>query len=151
MTHCSKMIAGVRPLLYLALAMALQPVLRASAADVLTRTSGGNLLLRVDGDNDNDWHIQASTHLTNCITLTNLGTLLAGKPTNAPERAVGPLTGPGQYFRALRTAGLFDPSLFRTIDLTFTQANWTALLSTARNTGSNVWCSQITMDNGAAT
>ena len=33
--------------------------------------------------------------------------------------------------------------------LTFTQSNWATLLTSARTTGSNVYCSMVTLDNGA--
>ena len=39
--------------------------------------------------------------------------------------------------------------MFHTISLTFTQANWTTLLGTARTTGLNVYGSLLTLDNGA--
>ena len=121
----------------------------ASAADVQLRKQSTNALLRIDGDPDHDWQIQSSANLTNWITLTNFGTLLASSSTNALWRASSNATGPRQFYRALKTAGLFDPALFRTINLTFTQANWGTLLTTARTTGSNVYCSLLTMDNGA--
>lgn len=134
-----------------ALVLAAASTRPAAAADVLVRQQGSNLLLRIDGDRDNDWRIQASGNLSNWITLTNLGTLLAGNPTNAPERTVGPSSGALQFYRAQKTRGLYDPSLFRTVSLTFTQANWTTLLGQARATGSNLYCSLITLDNGAQT
>src|SRR4030095_10448102 len=56
---------------------------------------------------------------------------------------------PHQFCRALKTAGLYDPTLFRTVSLTFTQANWGTLLTSGRTTGSNVYCSRVTLDNGA--
>lgn len=121
------------------------------AADVLLRPAGSNLMVRIDGDPDNDWRLQFSGNLTQWVNLTNFGTLLAGRPESAPERSVGPATNAARYYRALKTGGLYDPTLFRTISLTFTQANWTNLLSTARNTGSNVYCSLLTLDNGAST
>jgi spore coat protein CotH len=113
------------------------------------RKEGTNLLAQVEGDGDDDWRLQVSSDLAAWITATNFGTLLSGKVTNAPWRAIGPTTNSNQFYRALKTVGLYDPSLFHTVSLTFTQANWGALLTTARTTGSNVYCSLVTLDNGA--
>jgi hypothetical protein len=113
------------------------------------RKNGTNTFVQVEGDGDDDWRLQSSADLANWTTLTNLGTLLSGKATNAPWRAVSASSGPNQFYRALKTSGLYDPSLFRTVSLTFTQANWGALLTSGRTTGSNVYCSLVTLDNGA--
>jgi spore coat protein CotH len=113
------------------------------------RKDGTNTLVQVEGDGDDDWHLQVSSDLVSWSTATNFGTLLSGKATNAPWRVVGPATNSGQFHRALKTAGLYDPSLFRTVSLTFTQANWGTLLTSGRTTGSNVYCSLVTLDNGA--
>src|SRR4029453_2519581 len=53
-----------------------------------------------------------------------------------------------RFFRALKTAGLYDRTLLRTMSLTFTQTNWSALLTIGRNNGSNTLCT-LTVDNGA--
>lgn len=74
--------------------------------------------------------------------------MIAGR-TRSLARNVGATAGPQQFYRALQTEGLYDPSLFRTVSLTLTQANWGALLTTARITGSNVYCFLVTLDNGA--
>jgi spore coat protein CotH len=103
----------------------------------------------VEGDGDDDWRLQMSGDLANWTTLTNFGTLLSGRATNAPWRVVGPASNSNQFYRALRTTGLYDPSLFRTVSLSFTQANWGTLLTSGRTTGSNVYCSLVTLDNGA--
>jgi hypothetical protein len=113
------------------------------------RKEGTNALVQVEGDGDDDWRLQISSDLAYWTTVTNFGTLLSGKATNAPWRAVGPATNSSQFHRALKTAGLYDPSLFRTVSLTFTQANWGTLLTSGRTTGSNVYCSLVTLDNGA--
>jgi spore coat protein CotH len=113
------------------------------------RKDGTNTFVQVEGDGDDDWRLQVSSDLATWITATNFGTLLSGKATNAPWRAVGPATNSSQFHRALKTTGLYDPSLFRTVSLTFTQANWGTLLTSGRTTGSNVFCSMVTLDNGA--
>ena len=112
------------------------------------RTQGSNALLQVQGDRDDDWRIQVSTNLTHWFTLTNFGTLLSGRITNAPSRVVGAASNSLQFYRALKTDGLYDRTLFRTVNLTFTQTNWPTLLMNGRNTGSNTPCT-VFWDNGA--
>lgn len=123
----------------------------ADAAELNLLPLGTNLWVQVDGDGDNDWRLERSADLVSWSVLTNFGTLIGGKPEAAPWRAVGAATnGEGQgYYRAVKTAGLFDPSLFRTVSLVFTQANWTTLLANGRTTGSNVYGTLLTLDNGA--
>jgi len=123
--------------------------LPAAGAQLNTAPSGTDLRIQFQGDANDDWRLQRSTDLTNWTTLTNFGVLLSGKATNAPWRSVGPRTNAHQFYRGLKTSGLFDPAVFHTISLTFTQASWQSLLSSARNTGLNVYCSLLTMDNGA--
>jgi hypothetical protein len=112
------------------------------------RSQGADLFLQVEGDEDDDWHIQGSTDLVTWSNLTELGTLLSGD-TNAPWRAAGGGSDPVRFFRTLKTAGLYDPTLLRTVSLTFTQNNWQSLLTSGRTTGSNTPAS-LTLDNGAA-
>ena len=109
----------------------------------------GNVLLQVQGSGHDDWRLQASSNLTAWSTVPDFGVLLSGKATNAPWRSVGAATGPQPFYRALKTGGLFDPSLFRTISLTFTQRDWATLLTTGGATGSNFYCSLLVMDNGS--
>jgi hypothetical protein len=110
------------------------------------------VFLKVDGDKDDDWWIQTSTNLTTWTTLTNFGTLLSGNATNAPWRSAGVKSGVPTYYRSLRTAGLYDPSLFRTISFTYTQATATAFsnaMHLARAGGTNIYLPAVWMDNGA--
>ncbi len=123
--------------------------LTTSAAEVLIQPSPNALQLRIEGDPDNDWRIQSSTNLTDWNTLNNFGTLLGSRVGTPLWRGVGQASNPFQAYRAARTTGLFDPSLFRTVSLTFTQANWPALMASGRTTGSNVYCTLLTLDNGA--
>jgi hypothetical protein len=113
------------------------------------RKTATNTLVQIEGDADDDWRFQVSNDLAAWTTATNLGTLLSGKTTNAPWRGLGPATNSNEFFRAIKTSGLYDPSLFRTVNLTFTQANWATLLTSGRTSGSNVYCSLVTLDNGA--
>ena len=122
---------------------------RAADGQVRLRTEGTNTMLQVQGGSDDDWRIEVSTSLGAWNVSADLGTLLSGNVTNAPWKVVGARTHPQQFYRALKTAGLYDPSLFRTVSLTFTQANWGTLLANGRLVGSNVYCSLLVLDNGA--
>lgn len=126
----------------------------AAAADgsVRLQFSGNNVLLKVDGDKDDDWWIQASTNLTDWRTLTNLGTQISGNETNAPWRAVDMRSAVPTYYRALQTAGLFDPALFRKISLVYTQGTAAALsnaLHLARRYETNAYLPRVWLENGA--
>ena len=115
--------------------------------DLSLRTSGTNTLLQVQGDADDDWRILTST---NCCSWTNalgLGTLLSGKSA-APWRSVGGHSAARAFYRAVKTGGLYDRTLLRTISLTFTQSNWQTLLANGRTFGTDTICTLV-MDNGA--
>jgi spore coat protein CotH len=101
----------------------------------------------VQGDEDNDWRIQTSSDLVTWSNVTSFGAILSGG-TNAPWRSVGGPSASRRFYRALKTDGLFDAALLRTLSLTFTQANWATLLASGRTTSSNVLCS-LFLDNGA--
>ncbi len=125
-----------------------------SAADgaVGIQISNNVVLLKVDGDKDDDWWVQTSTNLTTWTTLTNFGTLLSGNVTNAPWRSAGNKAATSTYYRAKQTLGLFDTNLLRTITITYTQATLTAFtqqLTSARTYSTNVYSPQMTLDNGA--
>ena len=130
------------------------PAVSSRAADgrvdlVISNTSA---VLKVDGDKDDDWWIQTSTNLTAWTTLTNPGPLLSGNVTNAPWRTFGDNASPQRYYRALQTAGLYDPALFRTVSITYTQASVTAFsnaMHLARASGSNIYLPVLWLDNGA--
>jgi hypothetical protein len=124
----------------------------AADGSVGIQLSNNVVLLKVDGDKDDDWWMQTSTNLTTWTTLTNFGTLLSGNVTNAPWRSAGNKADTSTYYRAKQTAGLFDPTMFRTISLTYTQATATAF-SNAMNLGrtyeTNVYLPAVWLDNGA--
>jgi spore coat protein CotH len=122
---------------------------RGAAGELQIRTNSAGWQLQVVGSGNDDWRLQGSSNLLTWSTLTNFGTLLSGHDTNAPWRSLTTTHGPEQFYRALKTAGLYDPTLFRTVSLTFTQANWSTLLASGRTTGSNVYCSAVVLDNGA--
>src|SRR5215212_10076628 len=117
---------------HVALLCSLAVLFSSNAAEVAVRSSGSNVLLRVLGDPDNDWRVQGSSNALQWNTLTNFGTLDGGRETNAPWRNVGAPTSAMQFYRALKTEGLFDPSLLRNASIIFTQANWQTLLTSGR-------------------
>lgn len=123
--------------------------LRAADGEVVVAITNGDVMLKVDGDKDDDWRIESSTDLVNWKALTNFGTLLSGNQANAPWRSAGSPGNESTYYRALQTDGLYDKTLLRTISLTFTQANWSNLMVTARANSTYVYCNLLTMDNGA--
>ncbi len=124
----------------------------AAEGSVGIQISNNVVLLKVDGDKDDDWRMQSSTNLTTWTTLTNFGTLLSGNATNAPWRSVGAKAAAPTYYRAKQTYGLYDPSLFRTISITYTQASATAFSNAmhfGRQFETNVYLPAVWMDNGA--
>jgi spore coat protein CotH len=136
--HLSAFVLGITALLHVA-----------NAADgrIRLRTEGASALIQVQGDEEDDWRIETSSDLVTWTHQNSFGTLLSGG-TNAPLLSVGNPADSRRFYRALKTAGLYDTTLFRTINLTFTQSNWGTLLATGRATGSNVLCT-LSMDNGA--
>ncbi len=120
--------------------------------NVELKFSGNSVLLKVDGDKDDDWWIQSSTNLIQWTTLTNFGVILSGNETNAPWRSAGTKSAGPTYYRAMQTDGLYDPALFRTISITYTQATATAFsnaMHLARQYGTNIYLPQLWLDNGA--
>jgi hypothetical protein len=117
---------------------------------ILLFHEGGTNYVQILGSGNDDWRLQTSTNLADWTTATAFGTLLSGSESKAPLRAVGNATAAQSFHRALKTGGLYDTTLLRTMSLTFTQANWQALLTSARTAGTNVPCSLLTLDNGVA-
>ena len=123
--------------------------LLAHAADVQLLNDGTAPKIRVLGDSDNDWRLQRSPDLLTWTNDTALGTLLAGDETNAPMKELTGLEPATGFYRAVRTEGLYDPSLVRTFHLNFTYTDWANRLTSARTAGTDVLCS-LTMDNGVS-
>lgn len=134
--------------LVLALAAAGAAALQADDGKARLRQLGSQTFLQVKGDKDDDWRFETSTNLTAWTPAPALGTLLSGG-SNAPLRQISRTGNGPQFYRAIKTAGLYDPSLFRTISLTFTQANWSTLLANARLANTNLSCYRLALDNGA--
>ena len=127
-------------------------VVGASDGSVVMAISNNIVSLKVDGDKDDDWWMQSSPDLTTWTTMTNFGLLLSGNETNAPWRSAGAKANNSIYYRALQTEGLYDPALFRTISLTYTQANavvFSNAMHLARQFGTNIYLPVLWMDNGA--
>jgi hypothetical protein len=118
------------------------------AGQVRLSADGTNQLIQVLGDPDDDWHFQSTGDLVTWSEEPALGYLLSGR-TNAPTRILEPRADGLRFYRAIKSGGLYDPTVLRTIHLTFAQANWQTLLTSGRTTGSNTAC-LFTMDNGAA-
>jgi hypothetical protein len=109
-------------------------------------TGAGAPYIQVIGHKDDDWSFQVSRDLLNWENEPALGTLLSGGGANAPFKTL--VFAPGnRFYRARQTEGLYDPAALRTIGLAFTQANWQTLLTSGRETGTNV-LGDLTLDNG---
>lgn len=127
-------------------ALALQFTMLADDGELSLTTDGTNSFLQVIGDSDDDWRFQASSDL---VTWTNLNalSLLAGEG-NGPYLSLGTNGSTPRFFRAVQTEGLFDVQVFRTINLTFTQANWQTLLANNYASGANLGAN-FGLNNGA--
>ena len=126
----------------------LEPAEGASDGQIIPSTDGSNLFIQIYGSSKIDWRLESTTNLLSWSSLGSFGTLLSA-PTNPPARVAGDRAEVRRFFRAVQTEGLYDPTLLRTYYLTLTQANWASLLTTARTTGSNVYCAMLAMNNGS--
>ena len=121
---------------------------KAKDGEIRLLSDGTNNYVQVIGGRNDDWRLQVTSDLVTWSNLTSFGTILSN-PTNGPMRSVDSESNDFQFYRAIKTDGLYDPTLLRTISLTFTQSNWQTLMASARTYGTNVYCSVLTMDNGA--
>lgn len=131
-----------------ALLAALATGLAADNARIELDAGSATPQVRVRGSDDQDWWIEASPDLVQWQRAA-AGPLLAGEASDAPVLKLPPSDDPSRYFRAVKTDGLYDDTLVREFSLFFTQANWASLLTSGRNTGSNVLC-RLELDNGAS-
>src|SRR5688572_3685333 len=118
--------------------------LRAAETSVEIIPNGTNVLLSVRGNSD-EWRFQVSNDLLLWTNAPSLGSLFGGDVTGSS--AIDVSARDRQFVRVVKSDGLFDPSMLRTIHLTFTNANWATLLASARNTGGNV-SAFLQLDNG---
>jgi hypothetical protein len=126
----------------------LPSVATADDGQIRLSVSGTDTIIQVRGSKENDWRIQTSRDLMTWSNVTAFGPLLSGG-ADAPSRSGGGHSATQGFFRAVKTDGLFDPTLLRTISLTFAQTNWQSLLTNSHLTGSNVLASMLVLDNGA--
>lgn len=127
-------------------------LMAADGAVVLEVSKLGVVRAKVDGDKDDDWRLQASTNLSRWTTLTNLPPMLSGNATNAVWRTLGTAGVAPTFYRGVKTEGLYDPSVFRTISITYTQATAAAFsnaMHLARQTERNIYLPSVWLDNGA--
>lgn len=131
-------------------ALLLSHAIRMGAAEAQLQLSltPTNAVLQVHGTSKEEWRFQSSQDLRTWTNVPTLGSVFSGS-TNAPLIPVATSTETYRFLRAVKTDGLFDTNLLRTISLTFTNSNWATLLAAARTTGGNV-PARLTLDNGEA-
>ncbi len=108
--------------------------------------SGNAAFVQVQGDTDEEWRFQTSTNLTVWTNAPALGSVFGGV-ANLPKVPINLAGSTSRFIRTTRTDGLFDVQLFRKINLTFTNSNWTTLMANARTSGGNV-PTVVTLANG---
>ena len=121
----------------LAAAGALAFSARAAESFVHLTTDGPATFLQVQGDPAEEWRFQSSSDLSAWEDAVELGATFSGQ-TNAALTASGSSESGLKFFRAIRTSGLYDLNVLRTIDLAFAQSNWQSLLAANYSTGSNL-------------
>lgn len=109
---------------------------------------GDQLRFHAGGDGDEDYRLQSSEDFEGWSALPGLGTLLgAASPEplwTSPRPAQSKM-----FYRAVPTEGLFDPTVFRTLSLTFSQADWRTRLANGHNSGVNT-IGNLSLDNGGS-
>lgn len=117
----------------------------AVGAELRVRQEGGIPTLQVRGDKDDEWRFEASSNLGEWSSATGMGTMYSdSEPRVVP---ISHLTDPVRFYRAVKTDGLFDDRVIRTLHLKFEMANWATLLTRGRMTGSNT-LAVLSLDNG---
>jgi len=122
------------------------PQLTAAEGQLRLQSDGTSQFLQVAGDPDDEWRFQTSDDLLSWTNAPALGTVFSGN-INSQSARVNTTSASRGFVRAVRTDGLFDPNVLRTITLTFTNANWATLLTRGRMTGSNTPAT-LALDNG---
>ena len=117
----------------------------ADDGQVFLANIGTNTFIQVQGDKDDEWRFQSSSDLLNWKDAPLLGTVFSSKTNSVPVQVNS--TNSMGFYRSVKTTGLYDTMVLRTISLNFTQANWKTLLTNGRTTGSNTVCT-LEMDNG---
>ena len=140
--------SGVSPFL-LALGIACAPdcLTRAASAELGLDRIQGQTILKVLSTKQQDCSFETSSNLTHWVSVPTWGSLMSGDLASAPSKAVALDSSPLRFWRVKRSEGLYDNDVFHTFHLTFSQANWQSLLTTARSTGGNV-SGDLALDNG---
>src|SRR5690348_8133943 len=96
---------------------------RADDGQIQWSASGGESRVQVLGGKKEEWRFQVSEDLAVWTNAPALGTVFAGTTNlqSVPLNTTGAALG---FIRAIKTDGLFDTNLLRTVSLTFTNANW---------------------------
>jgi hypothetical protein len=119
--------------------------LSAAQSELRMRSVGADYSVQVLGDSDDEWRFQSWEDLRSWMDAPALSAVFSARK-DLPSVPVVPAAA-CQFLRAVRTDGLFDTNLPRTLSLTFTNSNWATLLANARLRSSNVPCS-LALDNG---
>jgi spore coat protein CotH len=121
----------------MALLLVLLPVARAAGGQLRLKLNDARLLLHVEGAAGDEWRFQTSSDLVTWSNASALGTVWSGT-TNVGPLVAGSPNATRQFYRAVKTAGLYDVNVLRTLHLTFTQSNWRTLLTAYKASGSNL-------------
>jgi spore coat protein CotH len=134
--------------LLLALMIFWRAALSLPAADstLHLQSNGQSGLLQVEGDTEDEWRFQTSGDLTTWTNAPTIGTVFSG-PSNLQSVSLSLTNTTHGFVRAVKTTGLFDLNVLRTVNLTFDRSNWATLLTQGRMTGSNT-ASTLVLDNG---
>jgi spore coat protein CotH len=130
----------------LSLSLPMFPAARAADAELSIVGNGTDRYLQVHGDAKKEWRFQTSSDLVFWTNAPALGATFSAQ-VNPPLRRVETTGVAARFVRAVETDGLFDTNLLRSISLTFTNTNWSTLLTGARTRSTNVPCA-FALDNG---
>jgi spore coat protein CotH len=98
---------------------------------------GANVTLTVDGDSNDEWRFQSSSDLLTWNHAPALGTVFS-EGTNSRLATLSALASGQGFYRAVKTTGIHDPFVVRTVSLTFTQSTWQTQLAALKTSGSNL-------------
>lgn len=116
-----------------------------TAADLHIQSTPGGPALQVRGNRSDEWRFESGSDLASWSSAAGLGTMYSdGEPRPLPSLQ---LSNSMRFFRAVKTDGLFDDHVIRTIHLNFAMSNWANLLTRGRMNGSNT-LGNLSLDNG---
>lgn len=99
---------------------------------------GADVTFAVDGDNNDEWRFQSSSNLVTWSHAPALGTVFSEGSNSRLVTLVTNLGAGLNFYRAVKTAGIHDPFVVRTVSLTFTQSTWQTKLAALKTSGSNL-------------